>query len=76
MKELDGISMIRILKNQFPACRSIFSILSTEKKSEHIIESRQLGITMWKLKPFDGKTIHTALERLADQERQKLAKSS
>ena len=64
MEPVDGLSMIDKIKSAFPDCKAEFAVLSTEKSEDHQSRSKNLGIRLWKLKPFDGGTLQSALSKL------------
>ena len=64
MLPMNGLDMIDNIKSKIPACKAVFVVLSTEKDSDLTRRSKQLGVKLWMLKPFDGPTLNDTLKLL------------
>ncbi|MCK5110747.1 MAG: response regulator [Arcobacteraceae bacterium] len=61
MPNMDGLTLIRNLRNKLDYISTPILVLTTERSNEMKKKGREVGATSWMVKPFDTKLLHRAI---------------
>ncbi len=64
MGEMDGITLVRRIRERFPRSALPVLVLTTEASDELKARGREAGATGWLVKPFDPVRIRAVLEHV------------
>jgi two-component system chemotaxis response regulator CheY len=67
MPNMDGITLIKKLRNKLDYMSTPILVLTTEKTEEMKQKGRDAGATSWMVKPFDEKLLGKAIEETIDK---------
>ena len=61
MPNMDGLELIRNLRNKLDYISTPILVLTTERSKEMKRKGKEVGATSWMVKPFNAKLLHTAI---------------